>query len=324
LFLIFSKEHKFWEWLVENQKHGVQLPSTTLATHAYSDLSFLNYLIGFLRDSIDQLNPFEKESLSDSQQKRFMNTLNFIFSFITKTLLQSIKNFSISNKQKSKHQETFLAQILPVFFEGFKSDLIVYKQSSYLLCSFLFEKFKFNAETCNKTLFAISKGLSTFRSDMEDSGMMGSEEDRFSMLGEEALDCVKSAILAICLIVQSQQSTKSNDLLMSKNFLKKLMKNFQDQTGLFVNTVDSLNEIYRIESFLRCLFNRLIVDMVTNDQVNETATKSISLDLDNSNNDESELKDKAKNECSHLLMSLINKLSLNKNPGENFVFFVTL
>ncbi len=291
------------------------MASTTLATHAFSDLSFLNYLIDFLRESIDQLHPAEKDSLSDSQQKRFMNTLNFIFSFITKTLLQSIKQLSIATKQKTKHQETFLAQLLPVFFEGFKSDLVVYKQSSYLLCSFLFEKFKFNVETCNKTLFAISKGLSTFRGDLEDSGMTRSEEERLSMLSEEALDCVKSAILAICLIVQSQQSVKSNDLLMSRNFLKKLIKNFQEQAGLFVDTVDNLNETYRIESFLRCLFNRLIVDMVANDQANEAATKSISLDLDNSNNDESELKAKANNECSQMLMSLINKLSLNRNPG---------
>jgi hypothetical protein len=35
----------------------------------------------------------------------------------------------------------------------------VYKQSSYLICSFLFEKFKFNSETSNKTLFALSKGI---------------------------------------------------------------------------------------------------------------------------------------------------------------------
>lgn len=234
---------------------------------------------------------------------------------MTKILLQTIKQLSIS-KQKSKQQETFLAQLLPVLFDGFKSDLIVYKQMAYLLSSFLFEKFKFNSETSNKTLFAISKGLSTFRGDSEDTSRQSTEE-AFSMLGEESLDCVKCAILAICLIVQSQQSLKSSsDFLMSSNFIKKLVKNFQHQIGVFVATVDNLNENYKIETFLHCLFNRLIIDLVATDQANLKASKSISLDLDNSKNDEQELETKAKNEYQEMLIKLINKMNLNKTPGK--------
>lgn len=155
-----SKEHKLWEWLHENQKHGVQLASSTLATHVFSDLSFLNFFIGYLRESIEELSSTSEliGGGGETQQKRWLNTLNFIFGFVTKTLLQSIKQLSLQTKLKSKQQETFLAQLLPVLFEGFKSDLIVYKQSAYLVCSFLFEKFKFNTETSNKTLFALSKG----------------------------------------------------------------------------------------------------------------------------------------------------------------------
>ena len=266
---------------------------------------------------IDQLSPSADSDTPDTQQKRFMNTLNFIFSFITKTLLQSIKQLSIS-KTRSKQQETFLAQLLPVFFEGFKSELVVYKQTSYLLCSFLFEKFKFNAETCNKTLFAISKGLSAFRTDETESSL---QEDQFSMLNEESLDCAKSAILSICLIVQSQQSLKSQDLLMNKNFLRKLIKSFQGQMSVLIQTIDNLNETYKIESFLHCLFHRCIVDLVSGDQANVEAGKAISLDLDNENNDEVELEAKAKNECSELLLRMINKLNLNRTPGKFLSLF---
>ncbi len=142
--------------------------------------------------------------------------------------------------KRSQHQEAFFAQLLPVLFEGFKSDCIVYKQSSYLICSFLFEKFKFNNETSNRTLFAISKGLSTFRYNKKNNGADEDDENLMHvdvsddivniLLDDESMDCVKSAILAICLIVQSQQSNNkvTNDmLLMNKNFIKKLIKNFQ-------------------------------------------------------------------------------------------------
>jgi hypothetical protein len=135
----------------------VQLASTTLATHVFSDLSFLNFVIEYLRESIEELSATSE--CTETQQKRWLNTLNFIFGFVTKVLLQSIKQLSLQTKLKAKQQETFLAQLLPLLFEGFKSDLIVYKQSSYLICSFLFEKFKFNSETSNKTLFALSKGI---------------------------------------------------------------------------------------------------------------------------------------------------------------------
>lgn len=235
-------------------------------------------------------------------------------------MLSSIKQLSIQ-KQKDKHQESFLAQILPVLFDGFKSEIIVYKQTSYLIASFLFEKFKFNTETSNKTLFSIAKGLSTFRLDQTDE--LPAQEE-LSLLDEESLDCVKSAILAICLIVQSQQNLKSNDLLMTKNFLKKLIKNFQQQMNVLIETVDNLNESYKIENFLHCLVNRLIVDLVANDQTNVEAFNSINLDLDSFNNDEEELESKAKNESAQLLLKLINRLNLNKSPGKTYFLFLNI
>lgn len=151
---------------------------------------------------------------------------------------------------------------------------------------------------------------------MDSDETLGDEEATSTLKDDkESLDCMQSAILAICLIVQSQQNLKSNELLMSKNFLKKLVKNFHTQIDILIDTVDSLNESYKIENFLHCLFNRLIVDLVAGDQSNQEAFNSISLDLDSFKNDETELENKAKNEYSQLLLKLINKLDLNKNQS---------
>ena len=312
-----SKAHRLWEWLAENQKQGVPLAASSLATHAFSDLSFLNFLTGYLRESLELLNG---EAGSDAQQKRWRHTLNFMFSFLTKLLLQSIKQLSLM-KVTSKQQESFLAQLLPVLFEGFKSDCIIYKQCAYLVGSFLFEKFKFNQETSNKTLFAISKGLSTFRhrgkgdEDESDEFVHMEDDSEVGQLDEESLDCVKSAILAMCLLVQSQQNLKSTELLMSRNFLKKLVKNFQHQSNIFIEAIDGLNESYKIESFLHCLFHRMLSELVSSDLSNQEAFSAITVDLDSFTNDEAELEAKAKNCYATLMLKLINRLNLSRTPS---------
>ena len=177
--------NQLWMWLVDNQKKGVQLAASTLSTHVYSDLAFFNFIIGYLNYAIELLTD-ESKLESDVQRKHWVNSLNFVFSFLAKTLLQSINQLSAETSQSSKskknannkQQEAFLAQLLPVLFNGFKSDLIVYKQTSYLLGSFLFEKFKFTSEAVNKALFTISKGLSTFRLDKNDQ--VSSKYNRFT------------------------------------------------------------------------------------------------------------------------------------------------
>jgi hypothetical protein len=262
-----SPANQLWQWLLENQKKGVQLSSTTLATHLFSDLSFFNFLISYLNHSVDLLTD-ENRIESDNQRKHLQNSLNFVFSFLTKTLLQSVKQLSIVTNESSKNarknannkqQEAFLAQLLPVVFIGFKSDLIVYKQMSYLICSFLFEKFKFTSETCNKALFSVSKGLSVFRvnDDVNNNQMELDEDSLFfnssnqqpieQLYTNEQLDCIKSAILAICLIIQTQYDEKNEESinnLMNKSFMRKFLKNFNQQTQLdFVfNLIDELNQ----------------------------------------------------------------------------------
>ena len=228
-----------------------------------------------------------------------------------------------------------------MLFEGFKSPIIPFKQSAYLISSILNEKFRFNRETTVKTLFAIAKGLSTFRIDrIEDDAERqetkeGSVEESLSRFySVEAVDCIKSALLTICLIVQSQLDEAELDplkrplnqdssplaeieknLLMSKSFMKKFLKNFNqpEQLRLFVETIDELNESYQIDKYLKCLFARLVNDLIEFDKSNKEAANTIELDLD-ANNDENELKQKAHNPVSEILVSLVSTLNLSKTP----------
>ena len=151
---------------MDNQKKGVPLASTSLATHVFSDLQFFNFLTAYLNECVSQfVNDYEATS-SQSQQVHLLNGLNFAFSFLTKCLLQSIKQLAVASgdlsarkNRDNKQQEAFFAQLLPVLFDGFKSDILAYKQMAYLVCAFLFEKFTFTVETSNKALFAICKGM---------------------------------------------------------------------------------------------------------------------------------------------------------------------
>ena len=93
--------------------------------------------------------------------------------------------------------------------------------------------------------------MSTFR-DENMTASAGSADDQ-----ADSLDCLKSAILAQCLLVQSQldASDSAAPLLLNRNSLKKLFKNLQSpsQRKLLIATLDELNESYRIDKYLKCL-----------------------------------------------------------------------
>lgn len=268
------------------------------------------------------INDYESTS-SQSQQRHLLNGLNFSFSFLTKCLLQSVKQLAAASNdlnarknRDNKQQESYFAQLLPVLFDGVKSDIIPYKQMAYLVCSFLFEKFNFANETSNKALFAICKGLATFRVEKMESNEK--DESSSSSYDAESLDCIKSALLAQCLIVQSQlnDETIGNNLLINKNSLKKLLKNFSqpNQLNLIINTLDDLNQSSCIDKYLKCLFTRLLVEFVDYDRVNVDALNTMSMDLD-ANDDESELKLKGKNNVYfEFMLALLNRLNMSRTP----------
>lgn len=246
-----------------------------------------------------------------NENHHYSHGLDFVFGFLTKLFLQSIKqldlvtNTTTTSKKNfnNKQQEAFFAQLLPILFTGLRSEVIQFKQLAYLTLAYLFEKFKFNTSTVNKALFGICKGLSMFRTTSDDGSGQSSE-------------CVKSAVLTMCLLVQSQydesdeQNEDASSQLMNSNFIGKLLKNFSSKETLLLSTLDDLNGAYRIEKFLKCFLTRLMTVMVDEDAANQV---DIKVDLD-ANDDENELEQNEKNTTYRLLVKLLNVLNLNHYP----------
>ena len=106
---------------------------------------------------------------------------------------------------------------------------------------------------------------------------------------------------------------------MNNGFIKKLIKNVN--TNVIIDSIDNLNESYKIDKFLQCLFKCLFTEMTDLDENNEESFNKISIDLDQ-NEDESELQSKGQNVYSNLLNDLVSKLNLNRTP-KVFEFLIT-
>ena len=136
---------------------------------------------------------------------------------------------------------------------------------------------------------------------------------------DESVECVKSSLLTMCLLVQSQAGQQiddefSNEVtepVMTKSYIRKFLKNFQTLESLFLTALDELNQSYRIEKFLKCLLTRLLELAVEFDTEN-VANFSINLDL---NDDEKELNSNERNTFFQVLVKLLNKFNLNHSPS---------
>jgi hypothetical protein len=137
----------------------------------------------------------------------------------------------------------------------------------------------------------------------------------------EQLDCIKSAMLAACLIVQTQyEDTENSETppgLLNRHFLKKLLKNFSDarQLDLLFNHFDELNQSYKIDKFLKCLLTRVLAELVESDltRLNADSLSKVSVDLDG-NDDERELARNDRNVHFRVASKLLALLNLNRSP----------
>lgn len=143
--------------------------------------------------------------------------------------------------------------------------------------------------------------------------------DGSTTLDSESVECVQSAIVTMCLLVQSQldyqtdEQEGSQPVLMKRNFFDKLLKNFAPShlQSLFLSTLDELSQAYRIDKFLRCLLIRLLA--VTVEYDGEERVK-LTVDLDRHDEDENELTAHESNAYFGLFVKLLNLFNLNKWP----------
>ena len=138
----------------------------------------------------------------------------------------------------------------------------------------------------------------------------------------EQIDCIKSAILAICLIVQTQSEdsekggNSTNTQLINRNFMRKLLKNFnqEKQIDLVYSVIDSLNQSYKIDKFLKFFLVRMLADLVETDLTrNVISLNKVNVDLDG-NDDEMELLKNDKNIYFKLADKLVTLLNMNRSP----------
>jgi hypothetical protein len=145
-----------------------------------------------------------------------------------------------------------------------------------------------------------------------------------SNLDMESIECIKSAIVTMCLLVQSQLDHQIDEVnnnngvqLMKKNFFDKFIKNLSSPRHIepiLTSTLDELNQSYRIEKFLKCLLTRLLDEAVAYDTNDETKKTNLKIDLDRHEEDERELTNNETNIYFRLLVKLLDLFNLNRCP----------
>lgn len=145
-------------------------------------------------------------------------------------------------------------------------------------------------------------------------------------LDTESIECVKSSIVTMCLLVQSQLDHQIDDSsgksqqppFMKRNFFDKLLKNFSAPhlESLLLATLDELNQSYRLDKFLKCLLMRLLDVSVEFDTGDDRSSddKRLMLDLDRPDQEESQLTANETNPYYRLLTKLLDLFNLNRSP----------
>ncbi|XP_067928293.1 HEAT repeat-containing protein 1-like [Watersipora subatra] len=142
--LDLSKANKKWHWLEPVQQHGTQLPIQTVATHAYKDEGFLNFVLS-LPDQFISVHGHEEAGSS---------AVHLATGFYSKVILNSIQ---LQNVIK----ESFIAQLATFITKGLKNRSSEYKCSSYMILSAICNKVTLDGDFLQLVLPLLTKRMST-------------------------------------------------------------------------------------------------------------------------------------------------------------------
>ncbi|XP_069625106.1 HEAT repeat-containing protein 1 [Ranitomeya imitator] len=115
LLKIKEPTHK-WNWLYQIQKPGVPLARSTVITHCYKDMGFMEFICSLVTKSV---KAFSKDSEGKAK-------LRVLISFYVSTIvaaMEAAENLS----------DTFVAKLLPYVQKGLKSSLADYKAATYMI-----------------------------------------------------------------------------------------------------------------------------------------------------------------------------------------------
>ncbi|XP_056423506.1 HEAT repeat-containing protein 1 [Hyla sarda] len=105
-----------WNWLHPIQKPGVPLARSTVITHCYKDMGFMEFICNLVTKSI-------KVFSEDSESKA---KLRVLISFYCSTIVAALEAVDTVS-------QTFVAKLLPYVQKGLKSSLEDYKAATYMI-----------------------------------------------------------------------------------------------------------------------------------------------------------------------------------------------
>ncbi|KAM4693779.1 HEAT repeat-containing protein 1 [Discoglossus pictus] len=115
LLKIADPTHK-WNWLHPIQKPGVPLARSTVITHCYKDMNFLEFICNLVTKSV---KVFSEHPGSAAQ-------LRVLLSFYVSTIVAALDAVE-------KVSDTLVAKLLPYIQKGLKSSLVDYKAATYMI-----------------------------------------------------------------------------------------------------------------------------------------------------------------------------------------------
>ncbi|XP_075452512.1 HEAT repeat-containing protein 1 [Ascaphus truei] len=115
LLKIADPTHK-WNWLHPIQKPGVPLAKSTLITHCYKDMGFLEFICNLVTRSVKVFSEYPGSSAR----------LRVLLSFYVSTIVASLDTVE-------KVSVSLVAKLLPYVQKGLKSSLVDYKAATYMI-----------------------------------------------------------------------------------------------------------------------------------------------------------------------------------------------
>ncbi|XP_066552649.1 HEAT repeat-containing protein 1 [Amia ocellicauda] len=142
LLRISAPTHR-WHWLHPVKKAGVPLARSTLITHCYKDLSFLDFICSLVTKSVKAYSGFSGNCAQ----------LRVVFSFYASTIVPALDAVANIN-------DSLVAKLLPCIQKGLKSSLMDYKAASYMIVCQLAVKVVMEPSLVNTLAVQVCKSLS--------------------------------------------------------------------------------------------------------------------------------------------------------------------
>ncbi|XP_078413403.1 HEAT repeat-containing protein 1 isoform X1 [Cetorhinus maximus] len=131
-----------WHWLEPIQKPGVPLARSTLITHCYKDLNFMDFICSLVTKAIKAFADYPGNAAQ----------LRVLFSFYASTIVLALN-------AAEKITDTIVAKLLPYIQKGLKSSLADYRAATYMIICQLAVKVVMETSLLNTLAQQISKAL---------------------------------------------------------------------------------------------------------------------------------------------------------------------